>query len=111
MTTDPISAVTNPIVSDVNTASTTAASGTKPEAPKSGAGAGAPSTDTGEVSRAQNLLNTINAMANNIPSVDQQRVDQIRSAIEQGKFQANPQTIAKNLMEIDKLLPGPAGQS
>lgn len=109
MTTDPISAITNPIVSDATATGSAAASGTKSEAPKSGTGA--PSTESGEVSRAQNLLNTINAMANNIPSVDQLRVDQIRSAIEQGKFQANPQTIAKNLMEIDKLLPGPAGQS
>ncbi len=109
MTTDPISAITNPIVSDATATGSAAAGGTKPDGTKTGAGT--PPTDSGEVSRAQNLLNTINAMANNIPSVDQLRVDQIRSAIEQGKFQADPQTIAKNLMEIDKLLPGPAGQS
>jgi len=109
MTTDPISAITNPIVSDATATGSAAASGTKSEAPKSGTGA--PSTDSGEVSHAQNLLNTINAMANNIPTIDQQRVDQIQSALAQGKLQTNPQDIAKNLMEMEKLLSGAAGQS
>lgn len=71
----------------------------------------ATSTDTGEVSHARTLLEAINAMAQNIPSVDQQRVDQIRAAIEQGKLPVNAQNIAQRLMEIEAQLAGPSQSS
>jgi len=105
MTTDPISGVTNPIVADATAPGTSAAGGAKPDA--AAAAAAATPADTGEVSHAQTLLNAISTMAQNIPSVDQQRVDQIRAAIEQGKLPVNAQNIAQRLLEIETQLAGP----
>lgn len=110
MTTDPISGVTNPIVADATAPGTSAAGGAKTATPPAGAAAVA-STDTGEVSHAQTLLTAINTMAQNIPSVDQNRVDQIRAAIAQGKLSVNAQNIAQRLMEIEAQLGGSSGQS
>jgi flagellar biosynthesis anti-sigma factor FlgM len=105
MTTDPISGVTNPIIADATAPGTSAAGGTKPgTAP---AGTAATPTDAGGVSHVQTLLNAINVMAQNIPSVDQQRVDQIRTAISQGKLSVNAQNIAQRLMEIESQLAAP----
>ncbi len=109
MTTNPISGVTNPIVADVTAPGTSAAGGTKPDAAPSGAAA--TPADTGEVSYAQTLLNAISTMAQNIPSVDQQRVDQIRTAIAQGKLSVNAQNIAQRLMEIEAQLGAPPPSS
>ncbi|HVA34764.1 MAG TPA: flagellar biosynthesis anti-sigma factor FlgM [Stellaceae bacterium] len=106
MTTDPISGVTNPIVADTTAPGTSAAGGAKPDAAPAAAAAAAPA-DSGEVSHAQTLLNAISTMAQNIPSVDQQRVDQIRAAIAQGKLPVNAQNIAQRLMEIETQLAGP----
>ena len=112
MTTNPISGVTNPIVADATAPGTSAANGTKPDTVPSGAAVTAAVTaaDSGEVSHAQTLLNAISTMAQNIPSVDQQRVEQIRTAIEQGKLSVNAQNIAQRLMEIEAQL-GPPSSS
>lgn len=107
MTTNPISGVTNPIVADATAPSTSAAGGTKPDTAPPNATAN--SVDSGEVSHAQTLLNAISTMAQNIPSVDQQRVEQIRTAIEQGKLPVNAQNIAQRLMEIEAQLTGSSG--
>lgn len=107
MTTNPISGVTNPIVADATAPGTTAAGGAKSEAAPPNVVAN--SVDSGEVSHAQTLLNAISTMAQNIPSVDQQRVAQIRSAIEQGKLPVNAQNIAQRLMEIEAQLTGTSG--
>ncbi|MDE1902439.1 MAG: flagellar biosynthesis anti-sigma factor FlgM [Alphaproteobacteria bacterium] len=106
MTTNPISGVTNPIVADA-TAPGMSAAGGKPDAAPSRVAAN--SVDSGEVSHAQTLLNAINTMAQNIPSVDQQRVEQIRTAIEQGKLPVNAQNIAQRLMEIEAQLTATSG--
>ncbi|HKR18697.1 MAG TPA: flagellar biosynthesis anti-sigma factor FlgM [Stellaceae bacterium] len=102
MTTNPISGVTNPIVTDATAPGTPAAGGAKPDA--AAPGTAAASVDSGEVSHAQTLLNAISTMAQNIPSVDPQRVEQIRTAIEQGKLSVNAQNIAQRLMEIEAQL-------
>ena len=107
MTTNPISGVTNPIVADATAPGTSAAGGTKPDAAPSDVAA--TSVDSGEVSHAQTLLNAISTMAQNIPSVDPQRVEQIRTAIEQGKLPVNAQNIAQRLMEIEAQLTASSG--
>jgi len=108
MTTNPISGVTNPIVADATAPGTSAANGSKPDTVPSGTAV--TTADSGEVSHAQTLLNAISTMAQNIPSVDQQRVEQIRTAIEQGKLSVNAQNIAQRLMEIEAQL-GPPSSS
>ncbi|HYL31689.1 MAG TPA: flagellar biosynthesis anti-sigma factor FlgM [Stellaceae bacterium] len=105
MTTNPISGVTNPIVADTTAPGTSAGGGVKPDSLPSATAAA--TADSGEVSHAQTLLNAISTMAQNIPSVDQQRVDQIRAAIEQGKLSVNAQNIAQRLMEIEAQLGAP----
>jgi len=107
MTTNPISGVTNPIVSDAMAPGTSAAGGTKPDAAAPNVVAN--SVDSGEVSHAQTLLNAISTMAQNIPAVNQQRVEQIRTAIEQGKPPVNAQNIAQRLVEIEAQLTGSSG--
>ena len=107
MTTNPISGVTNPIVADATAPGTSAAGGTKSDSASPNVAAN--SVDSGEVSHAQTLLNAISTMAQNIPSVNQQRVEQIRSAIEQGKLPVNAQNIAQRLMEIEAQLNASAG--
>lgn len=106
MTTNPISGVTNPIVADATAPGTSAAGGAKPDTVPPGTATA--TADSGEVSHAQTLLNAISTMAQNIPSVDQQRVDQIRAAIEQGKLSVNAQNIAQRLMEIEAQLGAPS---
>ena len=110
MTTDPISGVTNPIVTDATAPGTSKAGGANSATTPAGVQA-TTATDTGEVSHAQTLLTAINAMAQNIPSVDQQRVDQIRAAIAQGTLSVNAQNIAQRLMEIEKQLRAAPGSS
>lgn len=109
MTTDPISGVTNPIVADATAPGTSAAGGAKPET--AAAGGGATPADTGSVSHAQTLLDAITTLAQNLPSVDPQRVDQIRAAIAQGKLPVNAQNIAQRLLEIEGQLAGPSRSS
>jgi len=106
MTTNPISGVTNPIIADATAPGTQAAGGTKSD--NGPVGVAATAVDSGEVSHAQTLLNAISTMAQNIPSVDQQRVDQIRAAIAQGKLSVNAQNIAQRLAEIEAQLGAPS---
>jgi flagellar biosynthesis anti-sigma factor FlgM len=110
MTTNPISGVTNPIVADATAPGTSTAGGAKSATTQADVPATA-AVDTGEVSHAQTLLTAINAMAQNIPSVDQQRVDQIRAAIAQGTLSVNAQNIAQRLMQIEKQLGASPGSS
>ena len=60
--------------------------------------------DSADVSRVEALLAKITAAAHTVPPVDPTRVAEIRQAINSGTFQANPQQIAKMIMEIEQLL-------
>jgi flagellar biosynthesis anti-sigma factor FlgM len=109
MTTDPISGVTNPIVADATAPGSSAAGGAKPQTAPTGTAA--TQTDTGGVSHAQTLLDAISALAQSLPSVDPQRVDQIRTAIAQGKLSVNAQNIAQQLLAIESQLTAPSQSS
>jgi flagellar biosynthesis anti-sigma factor FlgM len=60
--------------------------------------------DSADVSRVEALLATITVAANAVPPADPTRVTELQQAINSGTFQANPQQIAKMLMEIEELL-------
>jgi negative regulator of flagellin synthesis FlgM len=60
--------------------------------------------DSADVSRVEALLATITSAANTVPPVDQTRVAELQQAINSGRYQSNPQQIAKMLMEIEQLL-------
>ena len=53
---------------------------------------------------AMSQLATITRAANAVPPIDQTRVAELQQAINSGTYQANPQQIAKMLMEIEALL-------
>jgi negative regulator of flagellin synthesis FlgM len=61
-------------------------------------------SDSADVARVEALLATITSAANTVPPVDQTRVAELQQAINSGTFQANPQQIAKVIMEIEQLL-------
>jgi negative regulator of flagellin synthesis FlgM len=60
--------------------------------------------DSADVAGVEALLATITRAANTVPPVDQTRVAELRQAINSGVYQANPQQIAKMMMEIEDLL-------
>jgi flagellar biosynthesis anti-sigma factor FlgM len=66
-------------------------------------GVGTP-VDSADVARAQALLATMTEAANMVPPANLTRVAELRQAIESGTYQANPQQIAKMIIEIEGLL-------
>jgi negative regulator of flagellin synthesis FlgM len=65
-------------------------------------------SDSANVSQTQSLLETINATAAAIPIVNQGQVSAIRQAIANGTYQVDPQQVAKQLLNSDQALVGPA---
>jgi negative regulator of flagellin synthesis FlgM len=49
-------------------------------------------------------LATLEQAVRDMPAVDQTRVTQLRSAIEQGSYQVQPEHVADQLMQMDKAL-------
>jgi negative regulator of flagellin synthesis FlgM len=101
--TDPISGV----------AGAAEAPGIHPSAgPKTGQASGIPGapiaagTDSADVAQTQSLLETINATAAAVPTVNQDRVSAVRTAIAQGSYQVNPQNIAKQMLQSEQDLSG-----
>src|ERR1700748_1957825 len=60
--------------------------------------------DSADGSRVDAMLATITVAPNAVPPVDPTRVTELQQAINSGTFQADPQEIAKMLMEIEELL-------
>jgi flagellar biosynthesis anti-sigma factor FlgM len=98
---DPIQGVnaTDPlgVVSNGQTGSTQAAVRTTPSATDT-------AIDSADVSRVEALLATITVAANTVPPVDPTRVAELQQAVNSSTFQADPQQIAKMMMEIEELL-------
>ena len=110
---DPIRGVStpNPITpaSSAQTGSAQSADATDAAAsasPPETAGAGA---DLADVGQTEALLKTIIDAANNTPGIDQAKVSELQQAISSGAYQANPQSIAQKIVELDAQL-GTAGQ-
>jgi flagellar biosynthesis anti-sigma factor FlgM len=61
-------------------------------------------SDSADVARVEALLATITSAANTVPPVNQIWVAELQQAINSGTYQANPQQIAKMIMEIEQLL-------
>jgi negative regulator of flagellin synthesis FlgM len=105
---DPISGMstTSPIAPATpggQTAATTAA-GTAATAVASAAAA----TDQANVGQTEALLQTIIEAANDTPGIDQAKVAELRQAIASGAYQADPQSMAQKLAELETML-GTAG--
>jgi negative regulator of flagellin synthesis FlgM len=65
--------------------------------------------DLADVGQTEALLQTIIQAASNTPGIDQTKVAELQQAIASGTYQANPQSIAQKIVELEALL-GTAGQ-
>lgn len=72
-------------------------------------GVTSPSTDLADVAQTEALLQSIIQAASNTPGIDQAKVAELQQAIASGAYQANPQSIAQKIVELETLL-GTAGQ-
>jgi flagellar biosynthesis anti-sigma factor FlgM len=69
----------------------------------------AATTDLADVGQTEALLQNIIQAASNTPGIDQNKVAELQQAIASGTYQANPQSIAQKLAELEGQL-GTAGQ-
>jgi negative regulator of flagellin synthesis FlgM len=105
---DPISGMnsTNPIAPATSTGQTVVPTSTGTTAPEAaGAAAG---TDLADVAQTEALLQSIIQAANNAPGIDQAKIAELQQAVASGSYQANPQSIAQKIAELEALL-GTAG--
>jgi len=105
---DPIQGVTTP--NAVAPASTPATGTTQ----SSDAAASAPASttanaDIADVAQTEALLQSIVEEAAKVPGADQAKIALLQQAIASGAYQANPQSIAQKIAELEVLL-GTAGQ-
>jgi negative regulator of flagellin synthesis FlgM len=111
---DPIRGVDTPNpVTPTTTPTTTGATGstqsTDNAANATGASTSVAPTDLADVAQTEALLQNILQAASNTPGVDQSKVAELQQAIASGSYQANPQSIAQKLVELEGQL-GTAGQ-
>ena len=104
----------NPI-QGVNTATPVAPAPTgQTGASGSGGAAGAPTAgpavDSADVGSMASLLQQISAAADQVPTVDDAKIAGLQQAIANGTYQANPQEIARKLLQMEGLLSGEGGQ-
>jgi|HubBroStandDraft_6_1064221.scaffolds.fasta_scaffold94615_2 flagellar biosynthesis anti-sigma factor FlgM len=99
---DPIQGVNT--TDPVTAASTTQNTATTPTGSASASAVGAAGSDVADVAQTEALLQSIVQAANNVPGIDQAKVTELQQAIASGNYQANPQSIAQNLVELEALL-------
>lgn len=74
-------------------------SGARPGAESSGS-----SDDTVELSPAVQVLQQLEASIRDLPEVNEQRVEEIRTAIAEGRFEINAERIAAKLVNLERSL-------
>jgi len=110
---DPITGVsnTNPVTPANSTGQTGAAQSSdaaNAADAASTAAATAGGADLADVGQTEQLLQSIIQAASNTPGIDQAKVAELQQAIASGAYQANPQSIAQKIVELEAQL-GTAG--
>jgi negative regulator of flagellin synthesis FlgM len=110
---DPITGVsnTNPVTPANSTGQAGAAQSSDATAAAdaaSTAAAAAGGADLADVGQTEQLLQSIIQAASNTPGIDQAKVAELQQAIASGAYQANPQSIAQKIVELEAQL-GTAG--
>ena len=107
---DPIRGVNtpNPVTSTSTAAAGSAQSADSAATAANVATSAAPATDLADVGQTEALLQSIIQAASNTPGIDQSKVADLQQAIASGAYQANPQSIAQKIVELDAQL-GTAG--
>lgn len=110
---DPITGVsnTNPVTpanstGQAGSAQSTTDAGNAADAANTAAAAGG--ADLADVGQTEQLLQSIIQAASNTPGIDQGKVAELQQAIASGAYQANPQSIAQKIVELEAQL-GTAG--
>ena len=105
MTTDPVSAISNPIIGDATARAVTPplAAETSPAAPRDGAVAQEDGNGNGTMA---GLAGRITAKARDFPAVNTPLIETIRAQIEEGRGQPDSNSIAEKLIELERLLRG-----
>jgi negative regulator of flagellin synthesis FlgM len=109
---DPITGVSN--TNHVTPANSTGQTGAAQSSDATNAAAAAtPATaagdaDLADVGQTEQLLQSIVQAASNTPGIDQAKVAELQQAIASGAYQANPQSIAQKIVELEAQL-GTAG--
>ena len=104
--------MTNPIHGVSGTSETSAInpSGGAKSGPASSASPG-PGTsiaaDSANVTQTQTLLETINSVVSALPTVDPNQVSALQQAIATGSYKIDPNNLAKQLIDTEKLLADP----
>ena len=70
----------------------------------------APGADSADVGGTRSLLQTIDAAAAAVPTVNAGQVEALRHAISQGTYRVDPRQVAKGLLNTDAALPAAAGE-
>jgi negative regulator of flagellin synthesis FlgM len=102
-TTDPVTAPTS--AGQTGSAQSADGANAANSANASGATGGA---DLADVTQTEALLQSIIQAASNTPGIDQAKVAELQQAIASGAYQANPQSIAQKIVELEAQL-GTAG--
>jgi negative regulator of flagellin synthesis FlgM len=108
---DPITGVsnTNPVSPTNATGQTGSAQSTDTATAANAANTPATAgTDLADVGQTEALLQSIIQAASNTPGIDQAKVAELQQAIASGAYQANPQSIAQKIVELEAQL-GTAG--
>jgi negative regulator of flagellin synthesis FlgM len=100
-TTDPVTATTS--AGQAGSAQSADAAANAANAPAATGGA-----DLADVTQTETLLQSILQAASNTPGIDQAKVAELQQAIASGAYQANPQSIAQKIVELEAQL-GTAG--
>jgi negative regulator of flagellin synthesis FlgM len=105
---DPIRGIStaNPITATATAqaSSANAADAANASTPATGGG-----SDLADVGQTEALLQTIGQAASTTSGIDQGKVAELQKAISSGAYQANPQSIAQKMVELEDLL-GTGGQ-
>jgi negative regulator of flagellin synthesis FlgM len=99
----------DPIINSVSTTEpiTPAAGETSATNPAGAAVTGAvspPAADQVDVTQTETLLQSIIQAASAVPGIDQSKIDELKTAVASGTYQANQQTIAQKIVELEALL-------
>ena len=107
---DPIRGVDTPTpVTPASTSAAGSAASADNTAVAGGTAATAAAVDLADVGQTEALLQTIIQAASTTPGIDQAKVSELQQAIASGAYQANPQSIAQKIVELEAQL-GTAGQ-
>lgn len=102
-TTDPVTPTTSTGQAGAAQSTDAAAAANTGSAPATSGGA-----DLADVGQTEALLKSIIQAASNTPGIDQSKVAELQQAIASGAYQANPQSIAQKIVELEAQL-GTAG--